>query len=61
MIQPATLTEEDLEKFQTSLREVMSFIKYSKDKSKIKMLLRDNPRFRTLRREAADHAEVTEK
>jgi hypothetical protein len=39
----------------------MNFIKYSKDKSKIKMLLRDNPRFRTLRREVADHAEVTEK
>lgn len=26
LIQPATLTDEDLEKFQTSLREVMSFI-----------------------------------
>lgn len=53
LIQPATLTDEDLGKFQTSLREVMSFIKYSKDKSKIRSLLRDNPRFRALRREAA--------
>lgn len=53
LIQPATLTDEDLEKFQTSMREVMSFIKYSKDKSKIKSLLKDNPRFRGLRREAA--------
>ena len=31
----------------------MSFIKYSKDKSKIRSLLKDNPRFRGLRREAA--------
>lgn len=53
LIQPATLTDEDLEKFQTSMREVMSFIKYSKDKGKIKSLLKDNPRFRGLRREAA--------
>lgn len=53
LIQPATLTDEDLEKFQTSMREVMSFIKYSKDKSKIRSLLKDNPRFRGLRREAA--------
>lgn len=53
LIQPTTLTDEDLEKFQTSMREVMSFIKYSKDKSKIKSLLKDNPRFRGLRREAA--------
>lgn len=52
LIQPTTLTDEDLGKFQTSLREVMSFIKYSKDKSKIRSLLRDNPRFRALRREA---------
>lgn len=35
------------------MREVMSFIKYSKDKGKIKSLLKDNPRFRGLRREAA--------
>ena len=53
LIQPATLSDEDLEKFHTSMREVMSFIKYSDDKSKIRSLLKSNPRFRSLRREAA--------
>lgn len=53
LIQPAALTDEDLEKFKTSMREVMTFIKYSEDKSKIRSLLKSNPRFHSLRREAA--------
>ena len=34
LIDPAKLTEEDLNKFTSSLREVIEYIKYSKDKRK---------------------------
>ena len=35
LIDPANLTEEDLVKFTSSLREVMEYIKYSKDKDNL--------------------------
>lgn len=44
LMNPARLTEEDLEKFSSSLREVMEYIRYSKDKKKLLEILKDNPR-----------------
>lgn len=44
LIDPAKLSKEDLEKFSTSLREVMGYIKYSKDKNRLSEFLTDNPR-----------------
>lgn len=35
LIDPATLTEEQLDQFSTSLKEVMGYIKYSKNKEKL--------------------------
>lgn len=52
LIDPARLTKEDLEKFSTSLREVMACIKYSKDKAGLSAILKDNPRM-IMEREAA--------
>lgn len=46
LIDPAGITDEELEKFSSSLREVLSYIKYSKDKKKLSKLLQDNPRMR---------------
>ena len=40
LIDPAKLTEEELNKFSTSLKEVMGYIKYSKDKEKLMKFLR---------------------
>ena len=40
LIAPAKLTEEELDKFSTSLKEVMGYIKYSKDKEKLMEFLR---------------------
>ena len=40
LIDPAKLTEEELNKFSTSLKEVMGYIKYSKDKEKLMEFLR---------------------
>ncbi len=38
------MTEDDLLKFATSLREVMGFIKYSKDKNKLRSFIHDDQR-----------------
>lgn len=44
LIDPARLEEADLEKFSTSLREVIGCIKYSKDKTLLSRFLKNNPR-----------------
>lgn len=43
LIDPAKLTEEELNKFSTSMREVMGYIKYSKNKEKLLDFLRTDP------------------
>lgn len=46
-------------KFQSSLREVLLFIKYSKDKNNLaKMLKQNEERFQDMERRAADVIEV---
>ena len=52
LIDPAKLTEKDLKKFTSSLREVIEYIKYSKDKEKLSRILKDNSRM-LIDREAA--------
>lgn len=44
LIDPAKLRTEDLERFSSSLREVIGYIKYSKDKKRLSEFLTDNPR-----------------
>jgi len=53
LVEPAALTREELEKFQSSLREVISFIKYSKDKKKLAELLERDKKFKHLDPSAA--------
>lgn len=52
LIDPAKLTETDRGKFSISLREVIGYIKYSKDKDRLAKILKDNPRM-IIDREAA--------
>lgn len=42
-----------MNKFKTSLREVLLYIKYSKDKKKLEELLMPDLSFRTVERKAA--------
>lgn len=50
---------EEIMKFQSSLREVLLFIKYSKDKKNLaKMLKQNEERFQDMERRAADVIEV---
>ena len=53
LIAPQALTKENIMKFKTSLREVLSFIKYSKDKDQLRALVKENPRFATMDNSAA--------
>ena len=47
------MTDEEMDRFTTNLREVLLFIKYSKDKAKLNDMLNHDERFRTLDRRAA--------
>ncbi len=53
LIAPAQIKEDDMGKFRSSLREVLLYIKYSKDREQLNRLLENNPRFRNLDTEAA--------
>lgn len=44
LIQPFNISDDDLQKFQSSLREVLGCIKYSQDKEKLSIFMKDNPR-----------------
>ena len=60
LIDPAKLTEEDLRKFSTSLREVLGYIKYSRDKTKLRNYIVHNPRMK-LEKEAAQVIKIITK
>ncbi|OKZ62170.1 MAG: hypothetical protein BHW05_08495 [Clostridium sp. 42_12] len=53
LIQPMTLSEDDFEKFHTSLREVMQTIKYSVDAQKLTEYIVQNERMHHLELSAA--------
>ena len=53
LIAPGRMTDEEIDQFQTSLREVMLFIKYSKDKAKLDEMVQKDERFRNMDRKAA--------
>ena len=59
LIAPAQMSDEEIMKFQSSLREVMLFIKYSKDRENLSRILEANEkRFREVERRAADVIEA---
>lgn len=55
LIAPLQMTDEEIMKFQSNMREVLFFIKYSKDKQKLAELLEKNKaRFQAIERRAMD-------
>mgnify|MGYP005752385265 FL=1 len=54
MIAPASIKDEDLGKFRSSLKEVLSFIKYARDKDGLRKILDADESFRHLGREEVD-------
>lgn len=59
LIAPGNMPEEEIEEFQSSLKEVMLYIKYSKDKKKLQEVTHKNKNFRSLERQAAEVISVT--
>ena len=53
LFSPAEIKDEELDKLQSNLKEVMLFIKYSKDKRKLQELTSPSPGFRSLELKAA--------
>ena len=53
LFSPAEIKDEELNKLQSNLREVMLFIKYAKDKRKLKELTSKNSSFQSLELKAA--------
>jgi hypothetical protein len=53
LISPFSLSDEEINKFSTNLREVLLFIKYSKDKKKLTELLTQDSKFKSVDRKAA--------
>ena len=53
LFSPAEIKDEELDKLQSNLKEVMLFIKYSKDKWKLQELTTQSPGFRSLELKAA--------
>ena len=59
LIAPGDMPEEEIGEFQSSLKEVLLYIKYSKDKEKLQEVMQKNKNFRSLERQAADVIRVT--
>ncbi|MBR3761435.1 MAG: Rpn family recombination-promoting nuclease/putative transposase [Lachnospiraceae bacterium] len=53
LIAPEHMSDEEIDQFQTSLREVMLFIKHSKDRTKLNEMVQQDDRFKNMDRSAA--------
>lgn len=57
LIAPGEMSDEDIDEFHSNLREVMLYIKYikdSKDKKNLDKIIKENPNFQSVERQAAD-------
>lgn len=54
LIAPAHMSDDEIDEFHTNFREVMKYIKYSKDKMKLGKMINNDERFKNVERQAAD-------
>lgn len=54
LITPSQLSDKEIDEFHTNFREVMKYIKYSKDRKKLGEVLDSDERFKNVERQAAD-------
>lgn len=57
LIAPNALTDHEIDAFQTNLREIMRYIKYSKDKQKLNEVVNSENRFKSVERGAWSHGD----
>ena len=53
MIDPMEMSDNDLQKLNSSLREVLAYIKYQRDKARMEKLLNEDSKFSCLETNAA--------
>lgn len=54
LITPRGMDDKEIEQFHSNLREVMLYIKYSKDKQKLNEIVATDEKFKNVERQAAD-------
>ncbi|MCM1046777.1 MAG: hypothetical protein NC417_14835 [Candidatus Gastranaerophilales bacterium] len=54
LIAPNGLTDKEFDEFQTSMREIIKYIKYSGDKEKLKEIIKNEQRFKKVERSAVE-------
>ncbi len=54
LIAPKEMSDGEIDEFHSNLREVMLYIKYSKDRSMLDKIIDENPNFRSMERRAAE-------
>ena len=54
LIAPGTMSEEEIRQFQSSLQEVMLYLKYAAEKEKLYQLTQEEPAFRHVDRQSAE-------
>ena len=59
LIAPEQMPDDEIKEFKTSLKEVMLYIKYSKDKAKLQEVTQADESFQNLDRQAAEVINVT--
>ena len=59
LIAPEQMSDDEIKEFKTSLKEVMLYIKYSKDKAKLHEVTQADESFQNLDRQAAEVINVT--
>lgn len=59
LIAPEQMSDDEIKEFKSSLKEVMLYIKYSKDKAKLQEIAQEDPNFLSMDRQAAEVINVT--
>lgn len=54
LIAPKEMSDEEINEFHSNLREVMLYIKYSKDKQALDKIVKENIKFQNIERQAAE-------
>ncbi|MCM1268737.1 MAG: Rpn family recombination-promoting nuclease/putative transposase [Bacteroidales bacterium] len=54
LIAPREMPDEKIDEFQSNLREVMLYIKYSKEKTKLDEIIENDSKFQSMERQAAE-------
>ena len=54
LIAPFELSDEEIDEFQSNMREIMRYIKYSKDKNALNRVVHEQERFKSVERDAVE-------